>query len=161
MKVTLKVKNENTVESIQHEIEEVNLLQITSALKVIKEIVEIAEQDKGLKSLFVNLFEQEENQDEDAWMVILQSAAGAFDALLVNIPGKAFELLAALSDVEYDTLMQQTPFDVMDIYDAVLEVNDMEKLIDRAKKSLAATKKLTTIFKKSKAKAAQPVMAQA
>lgn len=150
MKVNLKIKEDNTVQTVQHEIEEVNLLQITSALKVIKEIIEIAEQDNGLKNLFVELFEQEGNEDEEALVAIFKSAAGAFDALLVNIPDKAIELLAVLANVEQATLMQQKPIDVMDIYDAVLEVNDMEKLVERGKKSLAATKKLSKIFKKPK-----------
>ena len=139
MKVNLKIKNENTVETIQHEVEPINLFQFQKALKVIKEVFEIAQQDESLKGLLGDLFNAEENGDDLDARFIAQ-AMEAFEVLLINIPNKAFELLAAMSGIGYDDLMTQRMEDVFDVYDAILEVNDIEKLVKRAKKSLAVTK---------------------
>lgn len=139
MKVTLKIKKENTVESIQHEVEPINLFQFQKALKVIKEVFDIAQKDEALKSLLGELFTAEENE-ENLDARFLASAMEAFEVLLINIPNKAFELLAAMSGIGYDDLMTQRMEDVFDVYDAILEVNDIEKLVKRAKKSLAVTK---------------------
>lgn len=139
MKVNLKIKNENTVETIQHEVEPINLFQFQKALKVIKEVFEIAQQDESLKGLLGDLFNAEENGD-DLDARFLAQAMEAFEVLLINIPNKAFELLAAMSGIGYDDLMTQRMEDVFDVYDAILEVNDIEKLVKRAKKSLAVTK---------------------
>ncbi|WP_029265684.1 hypothetical protein [Virgibacillus alimentarius] len=174
MKVNLKVKEDNTVETIQHEVEEVSLWQISKAMVVVNDILKIAEQDENLRNLLVEIFDSaqetseeeqgdktEEQLQEESGNRIMQSLLGAFDVLLVNIPNKAFELLAILSDVEYDTLMAQKSVDVFDIYDAVIEVNDIQKLVNRAKKSLATTKKLTNVFKIRRNQAQQAETMQA
>ncbi|WP_068672277.1 hypothetical protein [Oceanobacillus sp. Castelsardo] len=143
MKVTLKIKEENTVETRQHEIEELNLIQITRAIKVIKDVMKLAQEDQNLKALFEDIFDAEQEEGLNADNLdqnFIQKLIGAMDVLLAEIPEKAFELLAILSDVEYEVFMQQKPDDVFDIYDAVIQVNDIEKLIKRAKKSLALTK---------------------
>ncbi len=151
MKVTLKVKKDNTVETIQHEIESINLLQFQKSLKIIKEVLDIVQKDESLKNLLVGAIESASNDDEEELDTrFLASAVEAFEVLLINIPEKAFELLAAMSGIGYDTLMSQKAEDVFDIYDAILEVNDIEKLFKRAKKSLAVTKAMTSFLKKSK-----------
>lgn len=150
MKVTLKIKKDNTVETIQHEIESINLLQFQNSLKIIKEVLDIVQKDESLKNLLVGAIETASNDEEELDTRFLASAVEAFEVLLINIPEKAFELLAAMSGIGYDTLMSQKAEDVFDIYDAILEVNDIEKLFKRAKKSLAVTKAMTSFLKKSK-----------
>lgn len=153
MKVNLKIKEENKVETIQHEVEELNLFQITRAIKVIKDVMKLAQNDPHLKSLFEEIFTEQgaEINADDLDESFVQKLLGAMDVLLAEIPEKAFEMLSVLSDVEYDTFMQQKPEDVFDIYDAVIQVNDIDKLINRAKKSLALTKsqvKVMNLFPK-------------
>lgn len=144
MKVNIKVKEGNTVETIQHEVEEVNLFQVTSAIKVIRDILKLAEEDENLKAVVEEMLN--ETDPEQSGKTIVQNLVGAMDVLLVEVPEKAFELLSILSGVEYETFMQQKPEDALDIYDAVIQVNDIEKLINRAKKSLALTKAQVTVM---------------
>lgn len=157
MKVNLKIKEDNTVQTVQHEIEEANILQVTDAVKVIKDIFVSVNESEQLQALLAELFDEVQNnkdkQVEEVGLMMLQRAVGAMDLLLVEIPEKALKLLSVLSDVEYDTLVRQKPEEVFDIYDAVIKENDIEKLIKRAKKSLALTKaqvKVMNLFPKAK-----------
>lgn len=156
MKVSLKVKKENTVETIQHEVNPISLQQMENSLVVINDIFKIADEDPRLKELVQEAMEASQQEDNDnAEAGFIQKLIGAFDVLLLKIPQKAFELLSILSDVDIQTLRQQEALDVFDIYDAVIEVNDIEKLVKRAKKSLAVTKAkgaVMNLFKKKETK---------
>lgn len=148
MKIALKVENDNTVETIQYEIKKANIKQITDALKIINDAVKSVEKNEELKGFVAEMAESLESmKDEEFGIAIVKSIPKFADLFLVHLPEKATELLATLSGIEHDTLVQQDPLDVMDIYDAVLEVNDMERLIERGKKSLAATKSLSKVIK--------------
>lgn len=142
MKITLKNKKDNTVESVQHEVESVNLLQVQKSLVVVKDIFEVVQKDESLKQAFGELFKDTDTDSDETEKdnAFIGQLLGAFDTLLLNIPDKAFELLGVLSGINKEVLLQQKAEDVFDIYDAILEVNDIEKLISRAKKSLAVTK---------------------
>src|SRR5699024_5287443 len=150
MKVNLKVKEDNTVQTIQHEVEELSIRQVTNSIKTVKGIIDIIQEDQHLQVLLVEMFESqqddEERSDDDFGQVVMKNAVGAMDVLLMEIPDKALELLAILSGIEHDTLLEQKAEDVFDIYDAVIQVNDIEKLIKRAKKSLALTKAQTKVM---------------
>lgn len=164
MKVNLKIKEDNKTETIQHEIEELNLIQVTRAIKTIRDVIKLAQDDENLKELLKEVFDEAQEDGEDAeeefGKDIAQKLFGALDILLVEVPEKAFELLAIMANIEHKVFMQQKPEDVFDIYDAVIQVNDIEKLINRAKKSLELTKsqvKVMSIFQKKK----QPELKQA
>lgn len=166
MKINLKVKEGNKVETIQHEVEEVNLLQITRSIKVIKDVLKMAQDDPNLQALIVEIFEEVEGSEGDENTLenldngFVQKLIGAMDVLLAEVPDKAFELLSILSNIDQETFMQQKLEDALDIYDAIITVNDIDKLINRAKKSLALTKaqvKVMSIFQKK----TQPELKQA
>jgi len=148
MKVNLKIKENNKVETIQHEVEELNLFQVTRAIKVIKDVFKIAQEDDNLQALLSEMFEEAQSEEgtDQSGQNFAQHLVGAMDILLEELPEKAFELLSILSNVDYDTFVQQKPEDALDIYDAVIQVNDLEKLINRAKKSLALTKAQTKVM---------------
>ncbi|CEI81309.1 hypothetical protein BN997_01127 [Oceanobacillus oncorhynchi] len=148
MKVNIKVKQDNTVETIQHEVQSINVFQFQKTLKGIKNIIGIINEDEALKQTFTDMFAAENQDEELSVTYVIARAAGAFEAVLINIPDEGFELLATLSGLEKKTLMEQKVEDVFDIYDAVLEVNDIEKIVERAKKSFAATKKATKFMRK-------------
>lgn len=155
MKLNLKVKNENGTENIQHEVEEIDLFQFSEAIKIISDVIKLAERDERLRELFIEIFDEvEEGEDvtEENGFRIVQKAYGAFEVILLNIPQKAFELLSVMSGIEYNVLMQQKLEDVFEIYDAVIGVNDMERLVNRAKKSLSLTKSIVSIFRNKKNK---------
>src|SRR5699024_3687633 len=78
--------------------------------------------------------------------VVTKNAAGAMDVLLMEIRDKAFELLSSLSGIEYETLMNQKAEEVLDLYDAGIQVNDIGKLVNRAETSLALTKAQTKVM---------------
>lgn len=162
MKINLKVKEGNKVETIQHEVEEIGLFQLTGAIKVIKDVLKLAQNDPNLQSLIEEIFEEAEGENtlDNLDNHFMQKLIGAMDVLLEEVPDKAFELLAILSDVDHDVFMQQKAVEVFDIYDAIITVNDIDKLIGRAKKSLALTKaqvKVMSIFQKK----TQPELKQA
>lgn len=156
MKITLKVEKDNTVENIQHEITKIKIYQITKSLIVIKNIFEIVQKDETLKGVFTELLN---GDGEDSGNEVIYRLAGAYETLLFNVPDKAIELLSVLSGIDKDVLTAQDAEEAFDIYDAVLEVNDIEKLINRAKKSLAVTKK-TIKFKNLVTKAQVSPVAQ-
>lgn len=151
MKVTIKIKEGNTVSTEQREIEEINIMQMTQAIKVVKSILDAARKDEHLLAVIEEMFEEAQSkEDSTIEEVLTQSFAnniiGALDVLLVEVPEKVFELLSVLSGIEYDVFMQQKPEEVFDIYDAIIEVNDIEKLVNRAKKSLRLTKAQKTVM---------------
>lgn len=163
MKVNLKVEKDNAVETFQHEIKKANIQQITGALKVITDVVKKIDGDEGVENFIskaMEFAEREDVQDMEVFYVVAKIIPGIADTLLQDMPEKALELLATLSGIEYDVLVQQDPFDVMDIYDAVIEINDIERLIERGKKSLAATKRLSKIFKRQAAPQATQAVQQ-
>ncbi len=161
-KISLKIKDKekNSVTTEQFEIEEVNLRQVTKTIKIVKDVIGLAQEDEDLKGLLSELFDSAEQQvvkgakteaetEEEFGQNITQHLTGAIDVLLMEIPDKVVELLAVLSDIEVDTLMEQKAEEVLDVYDAIIQVNDIDKLIARGKKSLKLTKsqvKVMNIF---------------
>jgi|SRR5699024_2258068 len=182
MKVNLKVKENNQVETIQHEVEELNLFQVTKTINIIGDLFKLTEKDDKIKGLFDELFdprnmdmgeveesEEGENDSEEnpSEMGISQEGGErimgklfqAFDVLLTHVPEYAFDLLSTLAGIEYEVLMQQKIDDVFDIYDAIIEVNDVEKLVKRAKKSFALTKAQTKVMNHFQGKKEQELKA--
>lgn len=147
MKVNLKIRDGNTVQTEQYEIEEINIMQMTKGIKVIKDIFDVVRKDEHLKAVLEEIFfesQTEEDEEKSAEEMFtknfVNNAIGAIDVLLMEVPEKVFELMSVLSGIEHETFVQQKPEEVFDIYDAILEVNDIEKLVNRAKKSLRLTK---------------------
>lgn len=164
--ITLKIKDqEGNVRKENHEVEEIDVLQFKQLMKTIKEIMAKVNENEDLKILFGSLTNGQGLDDEDAAdQDVITKAIASFDMLAVELPDQAFKLLSILSGVELYVMEKQKLKDVMDIYDAVLEENDMDDLINRAKKSLALTQtkfkfknfmeKVKTTTEKPKTKAA-------
>lgn len=149
MKVNLKIKNGNSTETIQHEIEPISLFQFKDAMKILKDIVDQLRQEDMLQPLLDGIegTEAEEGAEDEAMIAFL---TGAFEMLMIEIPDHALHLLATLSGIKYEDLMAQKLEDAFDIYDGVIQVNDLEKLVARAKKSLAVTKSRTAFLQKTR-----------
>lgn len=166
MKVAIKIKEGNAVHTEQREIEDINILQMTKAIKVVKDILDVVRKDKHLQAVLEEIFseaQEEDGQEKGAEEFFTKDFAGnligAIDVLLMEIPEKIFELMSVLSGIDYEIFMQQKPEEVFDIYDAILEVNDIEKLVNRAKKSLALTKAqkdIMSLFQKKETEIEQP-----
>ncbi|MFD1450831.1 hypothetical protein [Oceanobacillus sojae] len=148
MKVNLKIENGNTTETEQHEVKKINVFQLQGFFKTIKEIIVIVQNDEALRGIFEDFANGANADTEVTPQFVATRIAGAFEAVLINIPEKAFELLSILSGIEKKTLMNQPVEDAFDIYDAVIEVNDIERLWARAKKSFGATKSAMAFMRK-------------
>jgi hypothetical protein len=145
--ITLKVKDEqgNVIKN-QHVIEDINLIQFEQMMGTIKEIIKEMKNDESLSDLLSNILDGTSKDEENPEELVKQldndfvlKLANSFETLAVRMPQQAFKLLSVLSGVELDILRQQKFIDVLDIYDAILEENDLERLISRVKKSLALT----------------------
>lgn len=152
-KVTLMIDKEvdgkTYTDEVEYNIKKVNFLKFADVTKLITEIIEIVKNDKRLTEVFSKLFVaqqigEEENMTAEDRAARDQEFFGkivhCFETLAFEIPKKALELLALLSGIDKENLGEQDFFVFMDVYDAVLEENDIPKLIERVKKSLGLTK---------------------
>lgn len=130
-------------------------------MAIVNDIYGLIEKDPALQIVFQELFDPPEaadyealknfNEEELAEMKkqhsaeaekrFVQGLLGAFPLLTVHLPTQATALLIALTGVDSKLLQEQDLFVVMNVYDACLEVNKVEELVERIKKSFDATKR--------------------
>ncbi|WP_394548808.1 hypothetical protein [Priestia aryabhattai] len=144
LKVKKEVDGELVTKPTTYEIEKLNFFKFMGVTKLVKDIITEVKKDENLAQLFNQMFNmsEEETEEQAALMnkSVLSAAAESFQTLAVYLPEQALELLSALSGVETDVLGNQEIDAILNVYDAVLEVNDIEELANRVKKSLALTK---------------------
>lgn len=156
-KVNLKVTEGNTTETILHEVSVLNIEQFQETMVIVSDIFETIQNNDSLKSLFQKFNEDSGIEDEEiSFEMLFTYAIGAFDLILKALPTQAIKLVSVLSGVKPDLLKKQDYFDFMDIFDAVLEVNDLEKMHKRGKSSLAILQAKTKFLKKRKKATAKP-----
>lgn len=127
-----------------HTVEEMNIFQMTKVLNIVRNILEVAATDKSVRGMidgFVNYMEGDDSdavaqEERDFRTTMLEG----FQTLLTTLPEVTVELLSAMSGIKKDVIEQQKGLVIFDIFDAIVEVNDIEEFISRAKKSLDATK---------------------
>jgi len=146
--INLKVKGENGDPTTkQHEIESLNGFQFEGVMKVVNGIIKELREDESLQGLFSSIFGDTDIRDVDIQDVdlaqvnsdFIKNGVDSFETLMLKLPNRAFELLAVLSDIELNVLKSQKFDDLLNIYDAILEENDIDKLIKRVKKSFVLT----------------------
>lgn len=145
LKVRKEENGEMTLVTKTYEIEKVNFFKFMSITKLVNEIIETVQKDKNLSDMFTKLFANASNQEEQLDSLqrdseFMAKAVASFQTLAVHLPEKALELLCALSNIEKEVLGIQDFDAVLNVYDAILEVNDIKELAERVKKSLALTK---------------------
>lgn len=142
-----KVDGKTVTDYPVYEIEKLNFRKFIGVSKTVKTIIETVKGDDVLVDVFRQMFvgapdmdneTPEEKAERDA--EFMGKLVLAFQTLAVEIPEKAIELLSQLSSIEVNTLMDQDFEVVLDVYDAVLEVNNVPELIERVKKSSELTK---------------------
>ncbi|MFD6211414.1 hypothetical protein [Peribacillus sp. NPDC060253] len=69
----------------------------------------------------------------------ITNGVNSYKTLMPKLPNSAFELLSVLSGFDLNGLKGQKFDDVLNIYDAILERNDIDQLINRVKKSFVLT----------------------
>lgn len=144
-KVQLKVNGE--IQSV--EVEEITVKQFKQGVKVVKAI--LAELKGNSKmSEFINFLSENEQLEADEKTKDINfgvKLAETFDYLLEEVPEHIVSLLAIASGVDENVVDNQPIEKLFDIFDAIVHENDIERLISRAKKSLAVTKAKWTIQK--------------
>lgn len=145
-KVTLTIKENNTKESVQFEIDRITTFQ---ALKLKTEIGAVLKELKAngeLTGILENLVKGQADAVEGEEMEVLKDQrfvngmAGAFDQLLDTVPDRAVNILAILSGIDRSIIEKLYVEELMDVYDAVMQENDLMKLVTRMKKSFLGTK---------------------
>ena len=146
IKLAVVTKNEDGTKEtkiIQQEIEEINGFQFGKTMKLITSILKELKEDEALKGLFTSVFGEDTDfrdvEIADVSKDFIMNGINSFQTLFGVLPDRAFELLAILSDIPVELLQAQKLKNVFDIYDAVIEENDIEQLVNRIKKSLALT----------------------
>lgn len=144
--VTIKEQNgEGVVSNKQVQIESMLVLQYKQLMGAINELIKEVQEDPNLKGLFAELFgenpeaSQEEILDNMDIMEMFKQIIGSFEILLERMPSHAVKIISILSGVDEQTLDKQNLFTLLDIYDAIIEENDINRLVERLKKSQALT----------------------
>jgi len=145
-----KVVNENTenekvvVEDVTFIIKKAKFIQLTKLMSTVTDIVKEVKTNEDLKGLFGAFNQEVDREDEEAIrkaeMDIISKGVEAFPTLAIKLPEQALEILSTLSRIDKEVLQEQELEGILEVYDAVLEENNIEEIIERAKKSLALTK---------------------
>lgn len=141
-----------------YEITPIKLNQFTALLKHVKDLLVYLKEEGSLMDLFSELLttdeakkwlssenpeevttEQVTNLMADSDKNFIITLVQSFEGLVMNVPDLAVNILVSLSGIPREKLEQQELEKVFEVLDAVVEVNDLEKLFDRLKKSLGAT----------------------
>lgn len=158
-KLDLIIENETGGNDIVSKtIKPLKLRQLNKTLAIVLDIVKVLQEDDSLKDLFGNYFNEEEKKkvsiDELAELSdeeldemeekekaekdarFMEAMFKAAEKLMVKLPDQTLELLAALSNIDLELLEEQEIEFVFPLVEAIIEVNDMQKLIERGKQSL-------------------------
>jgi hypothetical protein len=139
-------------------------------IKIVNDIYKTIQEDPALQIVFSELFgeedpidpaifekftEEEQAQIEkdrkvEAEKRFIKGMMDSFQVLLTKLPSEAIRLITALSDIERDLLEDQEMETVLNVYDAVLEVNNIEEIWERLKKSFNTTKRAMAFMNKVK-----------
>lgn len=141
--IQLKIKDKSgNVKVENHEIEEIRLDQYIGMMKVLNDALKTINGNEGVIQLIDFIGTKADSQESDKQQDIRFAYAviSSFETLAVKFPEHAVHLVSTLSDISVDVLKAQKLSTIFDVYDAVITENDIEKLMNRAKKSLALTK---------------------
>lgn len=139
-----KTENEKTViENVTYEIKKAKFIQLTKLMSTVTDIIKEVKTNDDLKSLFSAFSQEVNHEDEEAVrkveMDIISKSVEAFPTIAVKLPEQALEILSALSRINKEVLEEQELENILEVYDAVLEENNIQEIIERAKKSLTLT----------------------
>lgn len=161
-KVEIKTKDGNKQVTETIEIQEMGIIQIKNFSKEINRLVKDINGNEHLRNAIDTYFKKrteilEENKkayekavaegQENVQQVpegeafrqvgaqFYNDVLGSFEILLENAPETLQNLVAIASKIDYDVLSEQDIYSFLDIVDAVIEVNDIPRLVERLKKS--------------------------
>lgn len=131
--------------------------QLNQTMKVVTAILEIIADSPDLQEMIFDMFKggrdfnreiykvegltDEEIEEERRKFIdqkndqFVGAILSAFPLILGRLPDLTVELLSAVSKIDLDTLLDQEPVLLFDVFDAIVEVNDLKELINRGKQS--------------------------
>lgn len=148
--ITKEIVNGETVQKTQtFEIEEISFEQFARLLNVVKKTFKELQEDGGMNEFMQEMFGSDSKIviDESTPQEIIDELDEQFFVKLLGglefiagvLPNRFIEIIATISDIEKEILQKQKLLKVMDVYDAVIEANDIELLVERVKKSMRVT----------------------
>lgn len=150
-KIILKIKGQ---EPKTHEVEELTVNGFKKGMKIVKKILDEFKNNGNLQDLLAIMTTSDEGLTEEDLVLkdnkFGESLANSFGFLVEEVPELITSLLAVVTDVEEEILDNQPIETLFDLFDQFVEVNDMEKLVKRVKKSLALTQIKWQIAKTTK-----------
>lgn len=175
VEIVKKTKNGKNIENF--EIEKMDTLQTIQVAKGISELVKVVNSNDKLQNVFKTFNNvrsevakeaeqyyaeqkkkgvkpeqvQEYPVGEEAMTrtgaIVWSDLVDVASELLYDAPEKVVSLLANASGIEYDVLKKQELETTIDVFDAVVEANDLQALVNRLKKSKGTLDKLKVVFK--------------
>ena len=169
--VTLKTIEGNKEVSETFEIKPMNVFQVMRLSKEINNLLSDIKGNEHLKNALNNYFEQSaENKEKNNAAIekaqaegrdvlaeqiystrdtisqvggdFINDVLGSLEILLSDAPETLTELIATASNIDSNVVKSQDLYVFLDIFDAVVEVNDVNKLVERLKKSSTSLKKV-------------------
>ncbi|QFG05692.1 tail assembly chaperone [Bacillus phage 035JT001] len=160
--VTLKIKttegDQKITKTVSHEIEKITLAQFTGVFFHVKRILKTLQENGAVAELLESVFGEEgdklsletagdltqeeiEAKLKAADNQFIVKMVESFETIAIQLPQEAIGLIATISGIEKDVLEQQELAKAFEVFEAVLEVNDIEELVATIKKSLGAATK--------------------
>lgn len=121
--------------------------QFFAITKVLKKLINELNADENINGALAGLFDgiDEGMETSDILSTLsarfIQDAAGSIGLLLEVAPESALELISILSEVHPEQLKLQEMDTFFDVVDAIAEVNDLAKVVERVKKSTKSFQK--------------------
>jgi hypothetical protein len=157
-RVTLTIKKEENGQVVRVEEQfTIDKMSFGAMMSLVKEINGVMQDVKGnndLKNLVEDAFKDMGGQDGQSLETIddlnvmeslqderfVNGLAGAFDYIIENLPDRAQKIISIASDIPVGTLQKAYAEEVLDVYDAIVEMNNIVSLWGRVKKSFLSTK---------------------
>lgn len=122
-------------------ISKMKVRQFKGALKKLNEIIQLIDKDEDSRELvdyFWNMDKSKKSGDageksEIEEEIFKDSIFGAFKILLDKLPDEAFQLISIISGIDEEILDEQEYDTFFDVLAAIVEVNDVNVIIERAK----------------------------
>ncbi|QFG05693.1 tail assembly chaperone [Bacillus phage 035JT001] len=166
--VTLKIKttegDQKITKTVSHEIEKITLAQFTGVFFHVKRILKTLQENGAVAELLESVFGEEgdklsletagdltqeeiEAKLKAADNQFIVKMVESFETIAIQLPQEAIGLIATISGIEKDVLEQQELAKAFEVFEAVLEVNDIEELVATIKKVFGGGNKSVQVSK--------------
>lgn len=187
VQVTLKTFEDNKEVSETIDIKPMNIFQIRDVSKELNKLLKDIKGNESFSNALNNFFDtaaknkernnetirlaQEEGRDvlqeqifstRDTLSQVggefVTDIMGSLEIILEDTPEMLTRVLSVASNIDHNLLNVQDPYTFLDVFDAVVEVNDIEKLVERLKKSSESLKTvMNALFPKKAEETKSPV----